>query len=76
MTSFVTGRLYGLIKEASSTTNVKDNNLIYDRERFRKNKAQSRYDFYYQDHKVIVEQAVVVLDFDARIARVQAMLDA
>jgi hypothetical protein len=37
----------GLIIEASSAMDEEDDNLIYDRERFRKNKDQRRYDPYY-----------------------------
>ena len=66
----------GPIREASSTTDVEDDNLIYDRERFRKNKAQHHYDFYYRDRKVIIKRGVVMSNFDDRALRVRAVLDA
>ena len=49
----------GPIREASSATDKEEDNLIYDREQFRKNKARCHYDFYYRDRKVIVERGVV-----------------
>ena len=45
----------GPIKETYSTTDVEDDNLIYGQERFRRNKAQRHYNFYYWDRRVIVE---------------------
>ena len=68
--------LGGPIREASSTIDKEDNNLIYDRERFRKNKARYYYDFCYRDRRVIVEWGVVVSNFDACTLRVWAVLDA
>ena len=66
----------GPIREASITTDAEDDNLIYDQEHFRKNKAWHHYDFYYQDRMVIAEQGVVMSDFDDRAPRVRAILDA
>ena len=54
----------GPIKEAYSATDEEDDNLIYNQERYRRNKAWRHYDFYYWDRRVIVERGVVMLDFD------------
>ena len=45
----------GPIRKASSATNEEDKNLIYDQKCLKRNKARHHYDFYYRDHKVIVE---------------------
>ena len=66
----------GLIRKASSATDAKDNNLIYDHERFRKNKTRRHYDFYNRDHRVIIKRGVIVSDFDDYAPRVQAVFDA
>ena len=66
----------GPIKEASSATDAEDDNLIYDRERLRKNKARRRYNFYNRDRRVIIERGVVVSDFDDCALRVRAALNA
>jgi hypothetical protein len=60
----------GPIRDASSTIDKEDDNLINDQECFRKSKALRRYDFYYLDSRIIVEQGVVMLDFDVRAPRV------
>jgi hypothetical protein len=66
----------GPIRKASSATDKEDNNLIYNQECFRKNKARRCYDFYYRDCRIIIEQGVVMSDFIACAPRVRAMLDA
>ena len=77
MTLLVVGQtLGGPIREASISIDVEDDNLIYDRECFKKNKVWRRYDFYYRDRRVIVEWGVVVLDFDAHTPRVLVVMDA
>jgi hypothetical protein len=65
----------GPIREANSATNKEDDNLIYDWEHFRNNKAQCRYDYYYNGCRIVVELGVDVADLDARAPRVRAVLD-
>jgi hypothetical protein len=64
----------GPIREASSTTDKDDDNLIYDRDRFKVDKAQRRYEFYYHDRRIVVERGVDVVDLDAHALRVHAVL--
>lgn len=46
----------GPIREASSATNKKDKNLIYDRTHFRRDKVRCHYNLYYSERRVIIEQ--------------------
>ena len=66
----------GPMREASSTIDKEDDNFIYNKACFRKDKAWRHYNFYYQDRRIIVEQSVLVSDFDAHASRVWVVLDA
>ena len=65
----------GLIRKANNATDKEDNNLIYDWECFRKDKARYRYDYHYSGHRIIVEQGINVANLDARVPREWVVLD-
>ena len=64
------------IREASSTTNDKDENLIYYQEHFRMDKAWHHYNLHYHGHRIIVERGAIMIDFDVWVLKVQMVLDA
>ena len=64
------------IRGASTATDEEDEDLVYDRTRFRRNKVRRRYFHYYHGRWIIVEIGAVVEEFDERTPRVRAVLDA
>jgi hypothetical protein len=66
----------GPIRKASNTTDKEDDNLIYDCDRFRVDKARCQYELYYHDCRIVVERGVDVANIDACAPRVQAVLEA
>jgi hypothetical protein len=65
-----------LIKEANTTTNEEDAELVYDHTRFWRDKDKRRYFHYYHRRKIIVERGAIVEEFDECAPRVRAVLDA
>ena len=65
----------GLISEIISCTDRSDDDHIYDRTRFRKDKAKHRHQTFYQRRKVVVERGVDITDFDERTPRIRAVLE-
>ena len=64
------------IREASTTTDKEDAELVYDHTHFWRDKVNHRYFRYYHGRKIIVERGATIEEFDKRALRVQAMLDA
>ena len=52
-----------------------DDNLVYDKDRFQKYKAQRQYKAYV-DRWIVVERGVDMADLDARAPQIWAVLDA
>jgi NACalpha-BTF3-like transcription factor len=44
------------IKEASTTTNEEDAELVYDHTSFRREKVRRQYFCYYHEHRIIIER--------------------
>jgi hypothetical protein len=65
-----------LIREASTTTDEEDSELVYDHTRFHRDKAKCRYFRYYHRRKIIIERGATIEEFNEHAPRVQAMLDA
>ena len=65
----------GPIKKACSSTDMGDGDLVYNRNRFHKFKAQCRY-MYYIKREIVVERGVEVANLNACAPRIQAVLDA
>ena len=64
------------IRGASTATDEEDEDLVYDRTRFWRDKVRRRYFCYYHGCQIIMEGGVVVEEFDERAPRVRAVLDA
>ena len=64
------------IRGASMATGEEDEDLVYDRTRFWRDKVRNCYFRYYHGHWIIMERGVVVEEFDELAPRVRAVLDA
>ena len=63
------------IRGASTATDEEDEELVYDRTHFRRDKVMHCYFCYYHGRRIIVERGAVIKEFDERTPRVQAVLD-
>ena len=64
------------IRGASTATDKEDEELVYDRIRFWRDKVRRRYFRYYHRRRIIVERGAVIEEFDEHAPRVRAVLDA
>jgi hypothetical protein len=64
------------IRKASTTTDEKDAELVYDHSCSQRDKVRCRYFRYYHGCRIIIERGAAIEEFDERALRVQAMLDA
>ena len=64
------------IREASTTTNEEDAELVYDHTRFWRDRVKRCYFRYYHEYRIIVERGGIIEEFDERALRVRAVLDA
>jgi hypothetical protein len=64
------------IKEASTSTDEEDAELVYGHTCFRRDKVRCRYFRYYHGRRIIVEMGSTIKEFNKCALRVRAMLDA
>ena len=64
------------IRGASMATDEEDEELVYDRTHFRRDKLRRRYFRYYHGRRIIVERGAIIKEFDKRALRVRVVLDA
>ena len=53
-----------LIQRASTAIDEEDEELVYDRTHFRRDKVRRRYFCYYYRRKIIVERGAIIEEFD------------
>jgi hypothetical protein len=58
------------IREASTAMNEEDAELVYDHNRFQRDKVKRRYFCYYHGCKIIIERGAIIEEFDERAPRV------
>ena len=64
------------IREASTTTDEEDAELVYDHTHFWKDKVRRRYFCYYHGHRIIVKSGAIIEEFNEHAPRVWVVLDA
>jgi hypothetical protein len=64
------------IREASTTTDEEDAELVYDHNCFQRDKVRRRYFRYYHGRRIIIERGATIEEFDECAPRVRAVLDA
>jgi hypothetical protein len=64
------------IKEASTSMDEEDVELVYDHSYFRRDKVRCRYFCYYHGRRIIVKMGSTIEEFNECALRVRAMLDA
>jgi hypothetical protein len=65
-----------LIREASTTMDEEDAELVFNHTRFRRDKVKRRYFRYYHGRRIIIERGATIEEFDECTPREQAVLDA
>jgi hypothetical protein len=64
------------IREANTTTDEEDSELVYDHTCFRRDKARRRYFRYYHGCRIIIVKGADIEEFDECVSRVRAVQDA